>query len=68
LLTIYAIKLIYQGKTLKKNFPLNTEIEEIFKSYFEITKPAKGNGNMFDECYEKIENLYNELLKLNETA
>jgi hypothetical protein len=56
------------GKEFKKDFPLNKETKEIFKPYYEIIKPAKGNGNMFEECYEKIDNLYNELLKLNETA
>lgn len=58
-------KIDLSGQEFKKDFPLNTEIELIFKPYFEITKPAKGNGNMFGECYEKIENLYNELMKLN---
>jgi protein-tyrosine-phosphatase len=61
-------KIDLAGQEYKKDFPINIEIEQLFKPYFEITKPAKGNGSMFEECYEKIENLYNELMKLNETA
>ena len=57
----------FKSRSFVKNFPSNTEIKQAFKLYFEITKPAKGNGNMFDECYEKIENLYNELLKIAES-
>ncbi len=56
----------FKPRNFSKNFPNIAEIEQVFKPYFEITKPAKGNGNMLEECYEKIENLYNELMKLNE--
>jgi hypothetical protein len=42
------------------------EIETAFKPYFEKIAPFK--MDMLKESYEKIENLYNELLKLNETA
>lgn len=42
------------------------EIQNAFKPYFEKISPFK--VDMLKECYEKIENLYNELLKLNETA
>jgi hypothetical protein len=58
----------FKPRSFSKNYPTISEINEAFKPYFEITKPAKGNGNMFEECYEKIELLYNELMKLHETA
>jgi hypothetical protein len=61
-------KIDLAGESFKKDFPSIIEIEQAFKPYFEITKPAKGNGNMFDECYEKIELLYSELMKLHETT
>ena len=51
--------------SFSKDFPSNTEIDNAFKSYFEVIKPAKGNGNMFEECYDKIECLYNELKRMN---
>jgi len=41
------------------------EIENAFKPYFEKISPFK--MDMLKECYEKIENLYNELMKLNQT-
>ena len=41
------------------------EIEEAFKPYFETIKPFK--MDILKECYEKIENLYNELLKIAES-
>jgi len=58
----------FKPRSFSKNYPTVSEIEQVYKPYFEITKPAKGNGNMFDECYGKIELLYNELMKLHETA
>ncbi|MBL0110304.1 MAG: hypothetical protein IPP42_05360, partial [Saprospiraceae bacterium] len=39
------------------------EIEIAFKPYFEIIAPFK--MDMFKECYERIENLYTELKKLD---
>jgi hypothetical protein len=42
------------------------EIEEAFKPYFETITPFK--MDMLKECYEKMENLYYELLKLNENS
>lgn len=59
-------KIDFKPRDFIEMFLSSIEIEQIFKAYFEITKPAKGNGNMFDECYEKIELLYNELMKLTE--
>lgn len=61
---IEKIDFSYEGNIII--FPSNTEIENAFKSYFEVIKPAKGNGNMFEECYEKIEYLFNELKKMEE--
>lgn len=58
----------FKPKDFVVNFPSNEEIEKAFKPYFEITKPAKGSGNMFKECYEKIEFLYDELIGLNSTT
>ncbi|CAM3089229.1 hypothetical protein [Flavobacterium frigoris] len=60
-------KIDIKGYSYTGNFPTITETQEAFKTYFEIIKPAQGNGNMFKECYEKIESLYSELMKLNET-
>ncbi len=62
----FANLIDFSGRNFSKEFPSNTEIDEVFKSYFEIIKPAKGNGNMFEECYDKIEFLYNELKKMND--
>jgi hypothetical protein len=42
------------------------EIENSFKPYFEKVAPFK--MDMYKECYEKIELLYNELMKLHETT
>ena len=56
-------KIDFNPSNFIKEFPTVEEIKTVFNTYFEITKPAKGNGNMFEECYEKIEHLYNELLK-----
>jgi hypothetical protein len=59
-------KLDLAGYSYHKEFPSNEEVENAFKSYFEVIKPA--NGNTFKECHEKIESLYNELMKLSETT
>lgn len=52
------------GSTYTGVFPERAEIEKIFRIFFEVIKPARGNGEMFKECYEKIEYLHQELLKL----
>ncbi len=59
-------KIDLAGKFYNKDFPSNTDIDNVFKQYFEIFKTAKGNSNMFIECYEHIDFLYLELKKLNE--
>lgn len=56
----------FKPRSFGEKYPTVSEIKQAFNPYFEITKPAKGNGNMFKECYEKIEKLYDELMKLNE--
>ncbi|TDO94891.1 hypothetical protein [Flavobacterium sp. 245] len=54
------------GYSYEKEFPKSNETRKVFKSFFEVTKSAQGNSVMFRECYEKIESLYNELIKLSE--
>lgn len=44
----------------------NVEIENAFRPYFDTVYPFK--MNMLKECYEKIEALYKELIKLQEKA
>lgn len=60
-------KIDLEGYRYEKEFPNGDEIRTAFRSFFEVSKPAQGNSVMFKECYEKIESLYNELIKLSET-
>lgn len=58
-------KIDLSGRDYDEIFPDSQKIEQLFKPYFEIVQPAQGNGDMFKECYERIENLYTELKKLD---
>ncbi|MBK7439318.1 MAG: hypothetical protein IPI77_21855 [Saprospiraceae bacterium] len=58
-------KIDLSGRDYDEIFPDSQKIEQLFKPYFELVQPAQGNGDMFKECYERIENLYTELKKLD---
>jgi hypothetical protein len=60
-------KIDLAGYSYDKEFPKSDEIRNLFKSFFEVSKPAQATSLMFKECYEKIESLYYELIKLSET-
>lgn len=61
-------KIDFAGSNYRGDFPGNEEVQNVFNNFIKFQKPAQGNGGMFKECYEKIEELYVALIKLNEIA
>ncbi len=60
-------KIDFAGSNYRGDFPGNEEVQNVFNNFIQFQKPAQGNGGMFKESYEKIEELYVALIKLNET-
>jgi len=54
----------FYGPAYRGDFSSIGDTEKVFKVFFDVVKPAQGNGEMFEECYQRIESLYNELKEL----
>ena len=66
LLINYRYKIDFSGSAFKGVLPDREEIEKVFKPYFENIALSK--NDMFKECYENIEDLYNELISISVTS